>query len=105
MRKSGSYRHRARVLLAGRKCLQEGLHDWADQYAAEKAGFDFWKTSDGVEWEEISHNGFDNRFNYGVRTLASSPMGLFLGTANPFKDKEPLTGEPRDGGLEIWLGK
>ena len=84
--------------------IPEALYDWVDRFAAEQGGFDLWKTSDGVEWEEITHIGFGNRFNYGVRTLSPSPLGLFLGTANPFKDKEPLTGKPRAGGLEIWLG-
>ena len=69
-----------------------------------EGGFDLWKTNDGINWINISRNGFNNEFNYGIRTFASTPIGLFAGTANPFKDKNPLTGEPIDGGLEVWLG-
>ncbi|MDY6862247.1 MAG: hypothetical protein SV062_04570 [Thermodesulfobacteriota bacterium] len=75
------------------------------KYFSEKnGGFDLWKSSDGIIWDRISHNGFNNTFNYGIRTFAATPAGLFLGTANPFKDKEPETGKPRAGGLEIWQG-
>ena len=81
------------------------LIDKAVDFSKENAGFDLWKTDDGIQWYQISKNGFGNPFNYGVRTFTSASAGLFVGTANPFKDKDPLTGDPRAGGLEIWLGK
>jgi len=78
------------------------------------AGFDLWRTRDGENWVNVTHTGFGNAFNYGCRTLASTPYGLFVGTANPFG---PRTAQ-RQGtewdwtyednpkaGLEIWLGK
>jgi SAM-dependent methyltransferase len=74
-------------------------------------GFDFWRTRDGKIWLPVTRNGFANPFNYGVRTMASSPHGLFVGTANPFGPEiavERASGwqyEPNPrGGLEIWLG-
>jgi ubiquinone/menaquinone biosynthesis C-methylase UbiE len=78
----------------------------------EDGGFDLWRTRDGTNWAPVCLNGFGNPYNYGVRTMASSPYGLFLGTANPFGPDIALrTGHgwkyipnPR-GGLEVWLGK
>lgn len=75
------------------------------------AGFDLWRTRDGVLWFPITRNGFGNEFNYGVRTMASTPYGLFVGCANPFgpdvnvKRAAGWQYEPnKRGGLEIWLG-
>ncbi len=81
-----------------------------EQYAQHSAGFDLWRSEDGSGWNAVSRNGFDNGYNYGVRTMASTPAGLFVGTANPFGPKvaaktargwEYLP-NPR-GGLEVWL--
>ncbi|MFC1889682.1 hypothetical protein ACFL4G_07995 [Thermodesulfobacteriota bacterium] len=46
-------------------------------------GTDLWKTEDGIHWEPITLNGFDNPGNYGVRAMLATDS-LFLGTANPF---------------------
>jgi len=61
------------------------------------AGADLWKSEDGINWEPVSLNGFDNPENYGYRTMvrSNSPFGplydsLYVGTANPF------------GGLEMF---
>jgi hypothetical protein len=49
-----------------------------------------------------------NPYNVGLRTMASTPYGLFLGTANPFGPKVlPLNGDryvhnPR-GGCEVFF--
>jgi len=87
-----------------------------EQYGIEEiletwAGFDLWRSWDGVRWFPVSRNGFGNSYNYGVRTMASSPFGLFIGAANPFA---PTVAVQRlgvwkyvpnfRGGLEIWLG-
>ncbi|MFW6195615.1 MAG: hypothetical protein ACOC5M_03725, partial [Chloroflexota bacterium] len=45
-------------------------------------GFDLYRTSDGVNYESITHNGFGDKFDFGVRTFQSTPHGLFVGTAN-----------------------
>jgi len=82
-----------------------------EQIVEIEGGFDLWSSSDGVRWEQITHNGFGNKYNYGVRTLVGAPYGLFLGAANPFApDVATKTSagwcylpNPR-GGLEVWMG-
>ncbi|MBI4589321.1 MAG: hypothetical protein HY725_10820 [Candidatus Rokubacteria bacterium] len=59
--------------------------------AALEAGFDLWTTRDGVFWFQITRNGFGNIFNHGVRSLESTPFGLFVGTANDWN------------GTQVWL--
>jgi hypothetical protein len=54
-------------------------------------GGDLYRTTDGVHWEPVFLDGVGNPDNHGVRTLESTPMGLFIGTENPFTR------------LEIWL--
>ena len=74
-------------------------------------GAELWRTHDGVHWEPVTRSGFGNKFNWGFRTLASTPHGLFVGTANPFAPNVAVRREgkwcyidnPR-GGCEIWLG-
>ncbi len=81
-----------------------------DNIVRAQAGFDLWRSRDGVEWVPVSRNGFGNPCNYGIRTMVSSPYGLFLGVANPFGPTlavRRLAGwryEPNEGGCEIWLG-
>ncbi len=78
-----------------------------------QGGFDLWRTSDGINWIPVDKRGFDNPYNYGLRTLASTPLGLFIGTANPFgprslQKQEDNSWQYRDnpqGGCEIWLGE
>ncbi len=81
------------------------------KFLKDRSGFDLWRTSDGVRWIPITRNGFGHPYNLGVRTMASTPFGLFLGTANPFGPElavERAVGwvyEPhKDGGLEVWWG-
>jgi hypothetical protein len=47
-------------------------------------GFDLFTTPDGEHFTMITRTGFDHRLDYGVRTFASTPYGLFLGTANEY---------------------
>lgn len=49
-----------------------------------KFGFDFLVSKDGINFTRITRDGFNNKFNYGLRTLISSNDGLYIGTANPF---------------------
>ena len=71
-----------------------------------QSGFDLYRSFDGENWVPVTTNGMDNPYNMGLRTMVSSPHGLFLGTANPFGPKiMPLGGDryvpnPR-GGCEI----
>lgn len=47
-------------------------------------GFDFFVSNDGLNFSRITRNGFNDKFNYGLRTFISSNDGLYIGTANPF---------------------
>jgi hypothetical protein len=73
-------------------------------------GFDMYRSCDGENWVPVSRNGLGNPYNMGLRTLESTPYGLFVGTANPWGPKVmPLDGDdyvfnPR-GGCEIFLGR
>lgn len=73
------------------------------------AGFDLFRSYDGENWVPVTTNGMGNPYNMGLRTLVSSPYGLFLGTANPFGPRViPMDGKkyvhnPR-GGCEVFLG-
>jgi hypothetical protein len=62
-------------------------------------GADLWKTKNGIDWEPVTLNGFNNPNNYGIRRLLSvkgdsKHARLYVGTANPF------TNEP-NGGCEV----
>jgi SAM-dependent methyltransferase len=82
-----------------------------EEFINNKGGLDLWRTYDGVRWAPVTRNGFGNPYNLGGRTMASSPYGLFVGTANPFgpevatKRTVGWVYSPNpDGGTEIWLG-
>ena len=47
-------------------------------------GFDLFTTPDGEHFTMLTRTGFDHRLDYGVRTFASTPYGLFLGTTNEY---------------------
>ncbi|HEU4402174.1 MAG TPA: class I SAM-dependent methyltransferase, partial [Candidatus Polarisedimenticolia bacterium] len=82
-----------------------------DRVVEREAGFDLWRSPDGVHWFEVSRDGFGNPYNYGVRTMLGRDGGLYVGTGNPFGPEVAVrtaTGwgyapNPR-GGLEIWMG-
>jgi hypothetical protein len=73
-----------------------------------QSGFDLYRSFDGENWVRVTTNGMGNPYNIGLRTMASSPYGLFLGTANPFGPKIiPADGtryvhNPR-GGCEVFF--
>ena len=88
-----------------------------EELAHIAGGFELWRSPDGVNWYPITQNGFENPYNDGVRTLQSTPLGLFVGTANPFgpevavRVRQAKSGRDewefrpnQRGGLEIWLG-
>jgi len=60
--------------------------------ARPQMGFDLWITTDGIHFSRVDGQGFGDILNQGVRTLKTTPYGLFLGAANWFY------------GLEIWRG-
>lgn len=75
-----------------------------------QSGFDLYRSFDGENWVPVTTNGMGNPYNMGLRTMSSSPHGLFLGTANPFGPKVmPLDGykyvpNPR-GGCEVFFAR
>lgn len=74
-------------------------------------GADLWRTADGENWMPVDRRGFGNPYNWGIRNLVSTPVGLMVGTANVFG---PTVAVPDgkgwryednpDGGLEVWQG-
>jgi len=74
-------------------------------------GCDLWRSRDGAIWKPITMTGFTTFFNFGIRSMASTPYGLFVGCSNPYGPEVAVrrnTGwhyekNPR-GGCEIWLG-
>ena len=82
-----------------------------ERYMSLVGGCELWRTTDGNAWAPITRNGFGNPYNLGIRTLISTPVGLFVGTANPFGPDVAVRGlsgwefqnNPR-GGTEIWHG-
>jgi hypothetical protein len=77
-------------------------------------GADLWRTADGENWLPVTKRGFGNAYNWGIRNIVSTPIGLFVGTANVFgptvaiRDAATDTGwgyiQNPDGGLEVWQG-
>lgn len=62
-----------------------------------------WRTSDGLDFSRVFTSGFDNPNNIGLRTLASTPWGLAVGTANPLYDVVDSEGKLA-AGAEVLLG-
>lgn len=76
-------------------------------------GAEIWRTQDGLLWQPVTRNAFGNKYNWGIRNFASTPQGLFVGTANPYgptiAQQQPdgrwsYVDNPR-GGCEVWLGR
>ncbi len=82
-----------------------------ERYMSLVGGCELWRTTNGNSWTPITRNGFGNPYNLGIRTLISTRVGLFVGTANPFGPDVAVRGltgwefqpNPR-GGTEIWHG-
>ncbi|MCD6567467.1 MAG: PKD domain-containing protein [Dehalococcoidia bacterium] len=75
------------------EALEQQPVDWEEVYEILIAGFagaDLWKTEDGICWEPVTLNGFDDPNNYGMRTMLNG--SLLVGTANPFLG----------GGCQVW---
>jgi len=61
----------------------------------ELAGADLWRTTDGIHWEAVTLNGFDEPTNYGFRTMITH-AGLHVGSANPFEGLDMYIGKPNN---------
>ncbi len=88
------------------------LKRWGIETLMESyAGCHLWRTRNGLEWEPVTQHGFGNPYNQGVRTMTSTPYGLFIGVSNPYGPE--IASRTPDGweyvpnplgGLEIWQG-
>jgi hypothetical protein len=58
---------------------------------SEKRGFDMVVTSDGLNFQTVTRNGFGDNNNHGLRVFAVTNSGLAVGTANPYH------------GAQVWL--
>lgn len=54
-------------------------------------GFDLLISNDGVNFDALTRDGFGSGNNHGLRTIESTDVGVFFGTANPFQ------------GTQLWL--
>lgn len=87
------------------------------RYGVEKlidlrGGADLYRSRDGENWLPVTTQGFGNSYNYGIRTLQSTPHGLAVGCVNPFGPRVGYDGpngfgyrDNPDGGMEIWFGR
>ena len=77
---------------AYRGALLLGTNDWSwslrdipalDERIRSGFGFDLYATCDGTHWWAATRDGFGNgTTGFGVRTMAASPAGLFIGTTD-----------------------
>jgi hypothetical protein len=76
---------------AYRGALLLGTNDWSwslrdiprlDPRIRAEFGFDLYATCDGTHWWAATRDGFGRPTDFGVRTMAASPQGLFIGTTN-----------------------
>jgi hypothetical protein len=68
------------------------------------SGADLWRSQDGTHWFLVNDDGFGNPCNVGVRSMASSPFGLFVGTSNPLRPSMLPEIEGCTPGSEVWFG-
>lgn len=61
-----------------------GLVECANYMNKAERGFDLYVSSDGVNFEAITTDGFGDPYNHGLRVFANMDNGLMIGTANPF---------------------
>ena len=68
--------------------LGKGVYYFGTNYYMNKAtkGFDLMVTSDGVNFDVLTRDGFGSEANHGLRVIESvdNGAGIYLGTANPF---------------------
>lgn len=60
-------------------------------------GFDMMASVNGLDWTVITSDGLGDAQNLGMRTIAASPLGLFIGSATRSQAADP-------SGCSVWLG-
>ena len=61
-------------------------------------GFNVVVSNDGSDWTAVTDDGAGDPTSPGMRAIASSPIGLFVGSANPAK-----VNDPNSGGTNVWV--
>ena len=89
----------SKVILEAMAKVKESLQEVADKIDLEglekylyinnkvkndQWGFDLFRTSDGENFEVITRNGFNDKYNYGCPSFLATEEGLYIGTCNPF---------------------
>ena len=97
-----------RLKSRGRKIIQNVK---VENILAYGTGAELWRSADGENWLPVNRRGLDNPYNIGFRSMASTPHGLFVGTANPFGPKIAVKRKGEwtyisnpSGGTEVWQG-
>ncbi len=62
-------------------------------------GFNIFSTGDGWYFTDVKDNGLGDKFNFGARTFASTPYGLFVGSANYYYGASVYTAPPQHAGM------
>jgi hypothetical protein len=69
--------------------LYAGTHQWEPYHwamhgkgAPIRGGYQLWATTDGEEWVRVLTDGHGKTTSIGIRTLCSTPDGLYVGTTN-----------------------
>jgi hypothetical protein len=95
--------------------LYLGTHQWEPFQSlksnSEKivGGYQLWASEDGENWEMVIEDGHGNPAELGVRTLRSTPLGLFVGTHNHARLLQLLGARKRNdlnfkAGFQVLLG-
>ncbi|WP_244609158.1 X2-like carbohydrate binding domain-containing protein [Bifidobacterium moukalabense] len=61
-----------------------GVCNYLHYATSDKRGCDLVVTSDGLNFQTITRNGFGDNNNHGLRVFAVTNSGLSIGTANPY---------------------
>lgn len=79
------------------------LLDWDTMqvFLSSYGGAELWHSRDGSDWSCVSHNGFDNMYNFGIRNIVKWNNGVYACTANPFGPKVLSRTSDSDQGIYI----
>jgi hypothetical protein len=113
---AGTFKSTATLPFMDKRTLTPAARDFLDDDRLHRildlvGGCDLWRTRDGAVFRPITMTGFTTLFNFGIRSMASTPHGLYVGCSNPYGPEVAVrrnTGwhyekNPR-GGCEIWVG-
>jgi hypothetical protein len=72
-----------------------------------QGGFQLWASDNGDQWQAVATAGFGDPFHAGIRTLLSTPVGLFVGSSQEISRRRQRQGPIRavgSDGCAVWLG-